>query len=81
MPTHLAMDIENHPRCPAFAFPKLSNPFFFGCSGLRFIGPKDFSVVQLSYYWWRQGFAGKFSRVAAVLIPKYLAGCGFERAA
>jgi hypothetical protein len=41
------MDIENHPRCPAFACPSLSKPFFFGYSGTRFPSQKDFSVVQL----------------------------------
>jgi hypothetical protein len=75
------MDFENHPRCPAFACPKLSKPFFFGYSGTRFLSQKDFSVVQLFYYRWRQGFAGNSSRDEEALIPKYLAGCGFERAA
>jgi hypothetical protein len=77
----LTLDIGNHRRCPAFAFHRLPKPFFFGYSGLCFIGQKDLSVVQLSYYWWKQGFAGKSSRDAAALIPKYLAGCDFGRAA
>jgi hypothetical protein len=75
------MDFGNHPRCPVFTFPKLSNPFFSATLGSCFISQKDFSVVQLFYYWWIQVFAGKSSSDEKALIPKCLAGFDFGRAA
>jgi hypothetical protein len=75
------MDFGNHPRCPVFTFPKLSNPFFFDYSDLCFINQKGFSVVQLFYYWWKQVFVGKSSSDEKALIPKCLAGFDFGRAA